>query len=110
MAGIKHVTVNRYNYMAHLPEDFDRILSVYRSDIIYVDSIGSVTSRYNVSLAESIPNDDDWYYVVPESITVIGARYIYFRGEYSRWWIIRKLQQFMDIYWPVKYKITYYSK
>ncbi len=109
MAGIKHVTVARYNYMAHLPEDFDRILSVYRSDVIYIDSLEMLTRRYGTTITGIIPNNDEHYFI-QDRCGDVGLLDIAFRGSYSKWWIIRKCQQFVDIYYPVKYKITYYSK
>lgn len=103
MAGIKHVTVNRYNYIAQLPEDFVNILSVYRSGELYVQCLTDLRDRYKM---ETPPNNDEYFYIIGSS----PATCIAFRGKYSRWWIIRKFQQLADLYWPVKYKITYYSK
>ncbi len=106
MAGIKHVTVNRYNYMAHLPDDFQSILSVYRSGEIYVDSNFIAALRFK---PYPIPNGIEVYFV-QDRIGDVGLWDISFSGAYSRYWIIRIFQKLADLYWPVKYRITYYSK
>ena len=46
MAGIKHVTVNRYNYQLKMPDDFKDILAVYIEGVIYVDSFDLFSKRF----------------------------------------------------------------
>ncbi len=103
MAGIKHTTVYKYNFIVQLPEDFVHILSVYREGEIPVKCLTDLRDRYKM---EQPPNDDEYFYIIGSS----PATCICFRGKYSRWWIIRKFQQLADIYFPVTYKVTYYSK
>ncbi len=104
MAGIKHVTVNRYNFHAILPADFDKVLSVYRSGEIYVDSSEELLRRF---AQYPIPESYEFY----DTISIGNdRRAIIFKGKYSKWSAIRLIERIIDIYWPVKYKITYYSK
>ena len=105
MAGIKTVLVNRVDYMALLPKDFDRVLAVHREGWIYIDSNWnnikkSVTQKIDVSsLGESYT-----------TFSNNSTPFITFSGSYSKYWIIRQFQKLADRYKPVKYKITYYSK
>ena len=99
MAGIKIIQVKRFNYQLELPEDFDRPLAVYREGWMYIDSLESYVARQQ-------PVINECYVIAWHK----GAHFLKVTGSYSKWWIIRKAEQIFDKLFPIKYKITYYSK
>jgi len=105
MAGINNVVVYRKNYMAILPNDFEKVIAVYRCGWRYVEDNWTVRKWMITNNID--PN------ATPETYSIFmkpdTPKVIVFSGRYSKYWLIRKLQQLQEWYKPVSYKIVYYT-
>lgn len=91
--NIKTAIVYRRNFIAWLPKDFETILAVHKHGWQYLDN-------------SPAPDNREWCRVVYNA----DKNFLWLSGSYSKWWIVRKVEQLWELYKPVQYKITYYAK
>ena len=91
------VVVEKINFMADLPEDLGKVISVTK---LPNTPIVNIDVKY-ISYCSHDPFNDEAY--------SLKSNKIYFSGGFSRWWLVKLYQKWKERQNPTKYKIEYYS-